>query len=426
MRIPAAAALLVLAASVAHADECEDLDALANAIVAAQDGVAACGNAFETGGDTTAAITAAFAEVGAMTTQMQASRTALGSKRRTMRRRVILTEIALLRAWAATNRPERAVRFVAKAERALEKAAVLVAKRQDALGCGVTLNGPVGQEIVFPADNWWNEDVSQRDVAANSDAVIDFIGRDKPLHADFGTTFGIPYVVLDRVQPRSEITFGYDDESDHGAPGLPLGYPIPFVARNTPGYVEGGVAGGGRDGDRHLILVDRTSGFLFEIYAARWNGSAWTGGSGAIFDLGSNARRPEGWTSADAAGLAIFPGLVRAEEAIDAGEIRHALRFTVRATQGYVYPASHDATHGAGGDLRPPLGLRVRLKSTVDVSGFSAPVRAILTAMQTYGLILADNGSDWFITGAPDARWDDETVHDEFLQVTGDDFEVLE
>jgi hypothetical protein len=421
------AALLVVGVAVsAFGDECDDLDSLAGAIVTTQASVTACADTIESGGDPTAAITAAFSDLGDMTTAMRAAKVALGPKRRAMKGRVIATERALLRAWIAKKRPAKAADFVGNAGRALDKAARLVVKRQDVLGCGVTLNGPLGAQTVFPADNWWNEDISARDVAANSDAVIDFIGRAKPLHADFGTTFGIPYVVIDRPQPLTEITFGYDDESDHGAPGQPLGYPIPFVARNTPGYVEGGVAGGGRDGDRHLLLVDRTSGFLYEIYAARWTGSAWTGGSGAIFDLSSNARRPEGWTSADAAGLAIFPGLVRADEAIDGGEIKHALRFTVRATQGYVYPASHDATHGDGGDLRPPLGLRVRLKSTVDVSGFSAPVRAILTAMQTYGLILADNGSDWFITGAPDARWDDETVHDEFAQITGDDFEVVE
>ena len=426
MRFQAPAAFLVLTlVAAAFGDECDDLDVLADRIAATKDGVTACADALGTGGDATAAITAAFSKLGDMTTQMKASKAALGTKRRAMKRRVVLTEIALLRAWAAVNRPERAAKYVGNAARSLDKAAVLVSKRQDVLGCGVTLNGALGAQAVFPSDNWWNEDVSARDVAANSDAVIDFSGRDKPLHADFGTTFGIPYVVLDRPQPLTEITFDYDDESDHGAPGQPLGYPIPFVARSTPGYVEGGVAGGGGSGDRHLLLVDRTSGFLYEIYAAHWTGSKWTGGSGAIFDLSSNARRPEGWTSADAAGLAIFPGLVRADEAIDAGAIQHALRFTVRATQGYVYPASHDATHGAGGDLRPPLGLRVRLKSTVNVDGFSAPVRAILTAMQKYGLILADNGSDWYITGAPDPRWDDETVHDEFALITGDDFEVV-
>jgi hypothetical protein len=222
------------------------------------------------------------------------------------------------------------------------------------------------------------------------------------------------------------VSFLYGDESDDGAPGLPSGYPIPEVAQYAPGYVEGGVAGGGSQGDRHILLIDRDHDLLFEIYAARFSGGAWSAGSGAIFDLTSNARRPEGWTSADAAGLAILPGLVRADEVFDAGVVTHALRFTVRGTKGYIYPASHDATSGPGGDERPPLGLRVRLKSTVDLDTFVAPAAVILRAMQQYGLILADNGSDWFVSGAPDPRWNDELMHDEFARITGDDFEVVE
>ncbi|MEO7435132.1 MAG: hypothetical protein ABI080_06550, partial [Candidatus Binatia bacterium] len=227
----------------------------------------------------------------------------------------------------------------------------------------VVLNGSLAGLQVFPTDNWWNRDVSAADVPANSDGVIDFIGRTKPLHADFGTTFGIPYIEVEGTQPKVPVTFLYDDQSDYGAPGLPLGYPIPEVAQSVPGYVEGGVAGGGPSGDRHILMVDRDNGFLFEVYAARFSNGAWTGGSGAIFDLTSNAMRPDGWTSADAAGLAILPGLVRADEVFDAGVINHALRFTVRGTKGYIFPASHDATSGPGGDARPPLGLRVRLKA---------------------------------------------------------------
>lgn len=308
-----------------------------------------------------------------------------------------------------------AAKSTARALRMLDRAAQ----------CGSSVGGKVSALQVFPSDNWWNTPVDGLDVAADSDAVIDFIGRGKPLHADFGTSFGIPYVVLDAAQPLTRLTFDYDDESDHGAPGGPLGYPIPVAAKTTAGFIEGGVPGGGPDGDRHLLLVDPAGKLLFEIYAAQWTGNAWKAGSGAIFDVASNARRPEGWTSADAAGLAIFPGLVRAEEAIDVGEIRHALRFTVRATQGYVYPASHDATHGSGGASRPPLGLRVRLKAGVDLSPMSAPARVVLSAMKKYGLILADNGSDWFVSGAPDARWDDERMHDDFAKVTGNDFEVV-
>ena len=290
----------------------------------------------------------------------------------------------------------------------------------------VVLNGSLVGLQVFPTDNWWNRDVSAATVPANSAAIIDYIGRTKPLHADFGTSFGIPYIEIDGAQPALPVSFLYADESDAGAPGLPPGYPIPEVAQYMPGYVEGGVAGGGSQGDRHILLVDRDHGFLFEVYAARFSGGAWSAGSGAIFDLTSNARRPEGWTSADAAGLAILPGLVRADEVFDAGVITHALRFTVRGTKGYIYPASHDATSGPGGDERPPLGLRVRLKATVDADTFAAPAAVIIRAMQRYGLILADNGSDWFVSGAPDPRWNDELMHDEFARITGDDFEVVE
>ena len=290
----------------------------------------------------------------------------------------------------------------------------------------VLLNGSLAGVQIFPADNWWNRDVSTATVAANSDAIIDYIGRSTGLHPDFGTTFGIPYVVVDGAQPRVPVSFFYDDESDTAAPTGPPGYPIPEAAKTTAGMIEGGVAGGGTSGDRHLLLVDPDDMLLFELYATHWTGSYWDAGSGAIFDLASNARRPEGWTSADAAGLAILPGLVRGDEVFDAGAINHAVRFTTRGTQGYIYPASHDATHGPGGDARPPLGLRVRLKQSVDVPSFAPPVQVILRAMQRYGMILADNGSDWFVSGAPDPRWDDELMHDEFLRITGDDFEVIQ
>lgn len=290
----------------------------------------------------------------------------------------------------------------------------------------VALNGSLAGVQVFPTDNWWNRDVSTAPVAANSAAIIDFIGRATPLHPDFGTDFGIPYVVVDGVQPRVPVAFFYADESDAGAPGGPPGYPIPEAAKTSPGMIEGGVPGGGQQGDRHLLLVDHDNLQLFELYGTRWTGSGWTAGSGAFFDLTSNARRPEGWTSADAAGLAILPGLVRADEVFDAGEIRHALRFTVRGTKGYVFPASHDATSGPGGDARPPLGLRVRLKASVDVTGFAPPVQVILRAMQRYGMIIADNGSDWFVSGAPSPRWNDELMHDEFLRITGNDFDVVQ
>jgi hypothetical protein len=222
------------------------------------------------------------------------------------------------------------------------------------------------------------------------------------------------------------VTFSpYGDESDPGVPGGPAGYPIPDQARTQPDFIEGGVAGGGPSGDRHLILIDRDRWLLFETWATRWNAAAgrWEAGSGAIFDLASNARRPEGWTSADAAGLAIFPGLVRFDEVAAAGPIAHAFRVTVRATNGHVWPASHDAGATAGA---PPMGARLRLKASVDLSGFPPAERKIFQAMKTYGLIVADNGTDMYVSGTMDPRWDNDVLNPAFHALTADDFEVVE
>ncbi len=325
------------------------------------------------------------------------------------------------------------------AARALERALYRLASARTLLlqagirsGCGtggsqrVALNPAFGSTPLFPPTNWWHTDVSGWSVAANSDAVIDFIGRTRGFHPDFGTDFGIPYVFVSGEQPRLPVLFEYSDESDPGAPGFANGYPIPEESKSVPGYIEGNIPAGGSSGDRHMLIVDRDNNRLFELYALQFSGGQWRAGSGAVFNLDTNDRRPEGWTSADAAGLAILPGLVRADEVFERGVIDHAIRFTVRGTKGYVFPASHDATSGSGGDSRPPLGTRVRLKRSVDISRFSAPVQVILRAMKLYGLILADNGSDWFFQGAPDARWNDSLMHDEFLQVTGNDFEVVD
>jgi hypothetical protein len=424
----AAVVALALCAAPAAADDCATLGALTTSVTATRDAVAAADAARVARSDLATPLSSAHDAIAATDALLASavSPSALVALRRPMHARLAAALASVGRAQRHPAWLRKVRRWLASATKAVARTSALLERVTGPAACGVTLNGPLGTETIFPADNWWNVDVSAHAVATNSDATIDFIGRTTKLHPDFGTTFGIPYVVLDAPQPYTPMTFLYDDESDHGAPGLPLGYPIPWVARTKPGYVEGGVPGGGTSGDRHLLLVDRTTHFLYEIYAARWTGTTWTGGSGAIFDLTSNARRPDGWTSADAAGLAIFPGLVRADEVFDKSEITHALRFTVRATQGYVFPASHDATHGAGGDLRPPLGLRVRLKSGVDLSAMSAPARVVLTAMKKYGLILADNGSDWYVTGAPDPRWDDGRMHDDFAMITGDDFEVVQ
>lgn len=271
---------------------------------------------------------------------------------------------------------------------------------------------------VFPEDNWWNQRVDHLPVDPNSDAIIATIGVDKNLHPDFGPMFrgaptGIPYVTVPGDQPRVPVTFEYDDESDPGP------YPIPPDAP-----IEGGPKA---SGDRHVLVIDRDNWVLYELFHAfpEDGGKRWRAGSGAIFDLKTNDRRPEGWTSADAAGLAVFPGLVRYDEVAGRGEIPHALRFTVQRTRrAYVYPASHYASRHTDSDL-PPMGMRVRLKSDYDISGFPEQVQVILRCLKRYGMILADNGSDWFISGAPDPRWDFEVLA-ALKQVKGKDLEVVE
>jgi len=300
----------------------------------------------------------------------------------------------------------------------------------------VVLDEDESARQVFPADNWWNLDISAAPVDAASSAYIAWIsgrtGTDttavRHLHPDFGPApYGIPYIGVAGDQPLLPIHFSpYGSQSDSGAPGRPAGYPVPDAARTTPGYIEGGVAGGGASGDRHMLIIDRDHWLLFETWATHWNAtlSRWDAGSGATWDLSMNGRRPDGWTSADAAGLAIFPGLVRYDEVYGATPaIRHAFRFTTRATNGHVWPASHDAGSTAGA---PPMGTRLRLKSAVDISRFPAPMQRIFQAMKTYGLILADNGTDMYITGTMDARWDNDVLNPAFGALSADDFEVIQ
>jgi hypothetical protein len=247
------------------------------------------------------------------------------------------------------------------------------------------------------------------------------------VHPDFGPPpYGIPYVAVSGTQTLLPVTFSpYGSQSDPGAPGQPPGYPIPDEARTQPNYIEGGIAGGGSSGDRHLIVIDRDRWLLFETWATHWNStmSRWEAGSGAVFNLASDGRRPEGWTSADAAGLAIFPGLIRADEVLGSGEIHHAFRFTTRATNGHVWPASHSAGSTSGA---PPMGARLRMKSSVNLSGYSPEVQKIFRAMKTYGLILADNGSDLYIQGTMDGRWDNGVLNPAFQSLDADDFEVVQ
>ena len=288
---------------------------------------------------------------------------------------------------------------------------------------------------VFPANNWWNLDVSGAPVDSESGAIIDWISGRTPsnptatriVHPDFGPPpYGIPYVGVGANQLLEPVTFSpYGSQSDPGGPGRPAGYPIPPAAKTQPNYIEGAVPGGGSSGDRHLIVIDRGHWLLFETWATRWNASAarWEAGSGATFDLSTNARRPDTWTSADAAGLAIFPGLVRHDEVAAAGPIRHAFRVTTRATNGYVWPASHEAgsTNGA-----PPMGARLRLKASVNISGYSADVQKIFMAMKIYGLIVADNGTDMYVSGTMDPAWDNDVLNPAFHSLHADDFQVIQ
>jgi hypothetical protein len=261
---------------------------------------------------------------------------------------------------------------------------------------------------VFPSNNVWNEDVSKLPVAKNSSTMINAIGLTRGLHPDFGSYlgYGIPYGVADASTPKYTVTFDYADESDAGP------YPIPA---SPP--IEAG-------SDHHLIIVDKSTCTLYEMFAVRQNADgSWSAGSGAIWNLSSNALRPDGWTSADAAGLPILPGLVRYDE-VAAGVIAHALRFTAPRTRNmHIYPARHDA--GSNNSSLPPMGLRVRLKASYNISGFSKADQVILTALKHYGIILADNGSPWFITGVSDPRWNDDDLH-KLGQITGQNLEVVD
>jgi hypothetical protein len=297
------------------------------------------------------------------------------------------------------------------------------------------IDGTLAGRQVFTPSNWWNIDIATAPVDPNSAAYINFVSGRTPstptatrrVHPDFGQSpYGIPYVVVSGDQPLVRPFWtAYGDESDEGAPGRPLGYPIPPEARTTAGYIEGAVAGGGLDGDRHLLIVDRDNWLLYETGATYWNAAAnrWEANCGAIFDLSRSDRRPETWTSADAAGLAIFPGLVRYEEAYGTAEITHAFRVTVRSTNGYVWPASHRAGSTAGA---LPMGARLRLKPSKNLSGYPAPLQRVFRAMQRYGLIVADNGSDMFVTGTMDARWDSSVLNPAFHSLTADDFDVVQ
>ncbi len=274
----------------------------------------------------------------------------------------------------------------------------------------------IGSCPVLPANNIWNTPVDQLPASSITSTYVNTIGSTKPLHPDFGggiwdgAPIGIPFVTVPATQTKYPVTFQYADESDPGPYAVPLTAPIEGGSQST--------------GDRHAIAIDTGNCILYELYSAYPQASSWSAGSGAIYNLLSNALRPAGWTSADAAGLPIFPGLARYDE-VAAGEIRHALRFTVPQTQkAYVWPARHYASSLTGSQY-PPMGIRMRLKASFDISGFSAANQVILRALKKYGMILADNGSSWYISGAPDTRWNDDDLHN-LGNVTGANFEVVD
>lgn len=290
-----------------------------------------------------------------------------------------------------------------------------------ALSINVHMKAYANPEIegcsIFPGNNIWNTPVDKLPVDPNSSTYISTIGAATGLHSDFGSgnwnggPIGIPYTVVSVTQPMINITFDYAEESDPGP------YPIPPDA-----LVEGG---SNSTGDRHVLVLEKDSCILYEMYDAHPQpDSSWHAGSGAVFDLKSHKLRPDTWTSADAAGLPILPGLVRYDEVIS-GEIKHALRFTVPQTRkAHIWPARHDASNLTD-YIYPPMGQRFRLKADYDISSFSMEVQTILKTLKEYGMFIADNGSAWFISGVPDPRWDNDTLR-ELRLVNGSDFEAVD
>ncbi len=291
---------------------------------------------------------------------------------------------------------------------------------------------------IHPSNHWWNVDITAAPVDTNSASFITFIGATTGAWPDFGgdadpgnpndpEIYGMVWITVPGSQPRVPVFFSpYGSQSDPGWPGLPSGYPIPPEAINQPRWIEGGYPGNQNQGsDQHMLIVDRDARVLYELWQTRYNTSLarWEAGSGAIFALDSNDRRPDTWTSADAAGLAILPGLVRYDEAFGTEPIRHALRVTVQATNGYVHPASHQAGSTAGA---LPMGARLRLKASKDITGYAPAVQRIFQAMKTYGLIVADNGSNLYVQGGYDTRWDNGVLNPAFSSLKASDFDVIQ
>jgi hypothetical protein len=298
-------------------------------------------------------------------------------------------------------------------------------------------NGPLpGPLPLFPRSNWWNLDISAAPIDPGSAGFIAFIGAARTAHPDFGgnvspgsvAIYGLPYAVVDGATPKLSVQFQYASESDgvdHTTNTSYPFYPIPAEAITQPHWIEGGAPGSVDErstSDRHLLIVDRDARHLYELFNVFFDGTRWHAGSGAFFDLNASHRRPEGWTSADAAGLAMLPGLVRYDEVFGPNEIEHAFRVTVSRTNGYVFPASHRAGSTPGA---LPMGARLRLKASRDVSGFPPEAQKIFRAMKRYGLIVADNGSDLYVSGTYDPRWNNDVLNPAFRGLRAADFEVI-
>jgi hypothetical protein len=305
------------------------------------------------------------------------------------------------------SRVRRLVGLVAAASLGLGSIGTVAARDAPTTGSrsGFTIGCPI-----LPATNVWNRRVDTLPVRSDSATLMNRMGLTRYLHPDFGSYagYGIPVNVVSASTPRSAVAFTWPSESDAGP------YPLPASPK---------IEGNGAAGDRHVLMLDPKACRLWELFAASKGSNGWSAGSGAIFDLRSNALRPDGWTSADAAGLPIYPGLARYDD-VAAGVIAHALRFTVPETRkAHIYPARHHASSLTGTSY-PPMGLRLRLKANVNIGGFGPQSRVILLALQRYGMILADNGSAYYLTGAPDARWNDDDLHD-LHQINGSMFEVV-
>jgi hypothetical protein len=319
-------------------------------------------------------------------------------------------------------------------------AAVLCAVAATALWAQVVRNGPLPAPLpLFPSDNWWNVDITSAPVDPSDAAWKTYIGGEG-MHPDFGAEgefepeiYGIPFISVPGTQPLKTVTWSTDwDQSDDGARCRAAGYPIPDEAKAEAKWIEGGYPGNvdidttpRADGDRHMLIVDRDNHILYELFYTFWNTAAnhWEAASGAIFLLDEISRRPDGWTSSEAAGLALLPGLVRRDEAYGANPIKHAFRVTLHGVCGYVFPASHLADTGCPN--APPLGARMRLKADRDISGYPPHMQKIFQAMKTYGLVVADTGTDMYITGTYDPLWDNGELNPYFDDFDASDFDFI-